>query len=408
MSEGILARLRRHPAYWYVVYALCAVVALAFVAELAHLWQGYQYGSPGTGDFIEYWSAGQLLREGESPYDFVKLYQRQLELGSRHEFPIIMWNPPWLLLWIYPLLLLPFLSAALVWVAVSGSLLLLSATLIWQTLATPPARRLIGIAWLATFAFIPTLLTLRMGQMSSLILLGVAGFLYLASRGRDFGAGMCLALTTIKPHVVYLLWIGVAWWVIKERRWKIVAGGAALLLATLAVLTLLWPGWLSGYRAAFAPEAREGVPLPIHWGTTTLGGILRWGIFTKQEWAQFLPPLLGAAFVLGYLLVKRPVLDWRKSAGPLLLISVPTAAYGWPFDQVVLLVPYLEIIVWIVEGSIVGTVQKALILAGLLLIAAGMVTQNLLAVTDLFFFWVPLALAAVYVAARMVRRRDAG
>src|SRR5215470_9383175 len=147
MSEGILGRLRRHPAYWYTVYGLSALVALVFVAELAHLWQGYEYGSPGTSDFIEYWSAGQLLREGDSPYDFKKLYQRQLQLGSRHEFPIIMWNPPWLLVWIYPLLWLPFLSAALMWVVLSGALLLISATLIWKTLADPATRRMIGIAW---------------------------------------------------------------------------------------------------------------------------------------------------------------------------------------------------------------------------------------------------------------------
>src|SRR5262245_2694716 len=110
MKENLFDRLRRHPAYWYVVGALCVTVLVVLAFQLGRLGEGYAYGSPGTDDFIEYWTAGQLLRAGENPYDFKRLHELQLQLGSPHDFPIIMWNPPWLLVWIYPVLLLDFLT----------------------------------------------------------------------------------------------------------------------------------------------------------------------------------------------------------------------------------------------------------------------------------------------------------
>src|SRR5262245_47032086 len=389
-------RLRRHPAYWYVVGIGWAVVALLLFLETGYLRKNYAYGSPGTDDFIEYWTAGQLLRQGENPYDFRKLYALQQDLGSPHDFPIIMWNPPWLLVWIYPVLWLPFLTSAVVWIAINGLLILLGASLIWKAFC-PLGGKPLGIAWIAASVFIPSLLTLRMGQMSSLILVGLAGFLYFVSRGSDFAAGMCLSLATIKPHVAYLFWIALAVWIVLERRWMVVAGGAALMLSTLGLLTLLWPNWIAGYRAAMAQP-------PLYWGTASMGGILRQLVFTDTPQAQFLPPILGVAGFVAFWLLRRPPVRWKTDLAPLLLISVPTAAYGWAFDQVILLIPYLAIILWLLEEGFLSLKQKLVALAGLVLLAAGMVVQNLNAVPDVYFFWCPWALGAVYLYVWRIRR----
>src|SRR5436190_9745774 len=95
---------------------VCALAMLAW--QLARLGSDYCYGSPGTKDLIEYWSAGQLLRAGESPYDLERLLQAEMQAGYSHHDPIPMYNPPWLLVWIYPLLLLPFSAFALVWLCI--------------------------------------------------------------------------------------------------------------------------------------------------------------------------------------------------------------------------------------------------------------------------------------------------
>jgi hypothetical protein len=418
-------RLRSHPAYWYVIAGLWIPVFILLAFQVGHLEKNYTYGSPGTSDFIEYWTAGKLLRHGENPYDWPKLRELQIDEGLPpdelpYDLPIIMWNPPWLLVWLYPLLLLPFLTAAQVWILVNSILILLASSLIWRTVDSGSQRPL-GIAWVAAALFVPSLLTLRMGQMSSVILLGVAGFLYFASRNRDFLAGMFLTLTTVKPHVVYLVLIAVFCWVVLERRWKIVAGGLATLLPTLAVLTLLWPGWLPAYRAATAQP-------PLYWKTASLGGILRHLVFNEEDeippddkgqageaknpgdsnnrmtdrertlhqFAQFVPPILGCIGAIAFWFLRRPQFDWKAIMGPLLLVSVPTAAYGWAYDQVLLMVPYLTIVYWLLDKASLTPIQKALAVAGLIAIAAGMVTENLYGIPEVFFFWPPLVLAAIY------------
>jgi hypothetical protein len=399
----LFERLRRHPAYWYMVAAAWAVVALVLFFQTGYLRKNYAYGSPGTTDFIEYWSAGQLLRRDENPYDAGKLHDLQLELGLHPPsewpsgLPIIMWNPPWLLVWIYPLLWLPFLTAAQVWIFVNGLLILLGTSLIWLSLNPKKERKPLGFAWVAATLFVPTLLTLRMGQMSGLMLVGVAGFLYFACRNYDFLAGTCLALTTIKPHVVYLVWIAVIGWVILERRWKVVAGGAAALLPTLGILTALWPGWLPAYRTATANA-------PLYWQTASMGGILRLFLLDEAPWGQFLPPLLGCVGLAIYWLKCRPPFQWQSDLGPLLLVSVPTAAYGWAYDQLLLMVPYLTIIFWLLQSGQLTVKHKVVALAGLVLIAAGMVTENLYGISEVFFFWPPCVLGAIYLYVWHARR----
>jgi hypothetical protein len=386
-------RLRGHPAYWYVIASLWIPVFILLAFQVGHLEKNYTYGSPGTSDFIEYWTAGKLLRQGENPYDWPKLRELQIDEGLPpdelpYDLPIIMWNPPWLLVWLYPLLLLPFLTAAQVWILLNSILILLASSLIWRTIDSGSQRPL-GIAWVAAALFVPSLLTLRMGQMSSVILLGVAGFLYFASRNRDFLAGVFLTLTTVKPHVVYLVLIAVFCWVVLERRWKVIAGGAAALVPTLAILTIIWPDWLAGYRIATAQP-------PLYWQTASMGGILRRLIFNEEPFGQFLPAILGSMSIIAYWLLRRPPFDWKVILGPLLLISVPTAAYGWAYDQVLLMVPYLTIVLWLLDKDSFTPIQRALALAGLIAIAGGMVTENLYGIPEVFFFWPPLVLAAIY------------
>jgi len=388
-------RIRSHPAYPYVIRILLIGLVIVLAFQVTRIRATTKNDQPGTTDLVNYWAAGQLLRAGENPYDQNALDQVQLGPGSLH--PTRIWNPPWLLLWIFPFLLLAFPTATTVWFAVNFGIILTCGTILWRIFASPPIRKQVGMAWVATIAFVPALFTLRMGQITTIVLLGTVGFLYFASRDSDFLAGMCLALTTVKPHTVYLVWIAVVWWVIQERRWKTVGGAASLLLPTLVPLTLMWPGWVSGYRANMIANP------PWLLATPTIGGILRLFVFPETPLIQFVPAIVAGLSLLGYLTLKRPALNWKTALSPLLLISTPTAAFGWSFDYIVLLVPYIQIIIWLTGGQAVAIRYKATLVASLLLIAALMVIQNLLKTNDAFFFWMPWALGAAYLYAHAGR-----
>jgi hypothetical protein len=390
--------MRSDPAYRNVVRLLLAAVAIVLMFQVIAMWRKMEFGSPGTDDFIEYWSAGQLLLQGKNPYDLNELYRIQVSLGLPYESPIVMWNPPWLLLWILPLLLLPFKVAALAWLFLNLVLLLSCGTVIWRLLSPAQPSRRIGVALIATTAFVPGLSAIRMGQMSALLLVGVVGFLYGVEKGKPLLAGMFLTLTTIKPHLVYLLWIAVAWWVITERQWKVVVGAGVTTVVSLSALTAISPIWVAAYHRAL------GSP-PLYWASATLGSVLRLLIFKNWPNAQYLPSIVGGLLFVGYLLTKRPRFNWRTAPSPLLLASVATAAYGWTFDQTVLLVPYLQIVAGVVGDELPAKVQrKRRVVAALLSIGAMMLIGNQLKISDFWCFWTPWALGAVYAYAEAAHR----
>jgi hypothetical protein len=305
-----------------------------------------------------------------------------------------MWNPPWLLLWILPLLLVPFKVAVFAWLLLNLLLLLVCGSVVWRLLASARIQHRMPVAWVATMAFVPGLLAIRVGQVSMLLLVGVVGFLSCALENKPFLAGMFLALTTIKPHVLYLLWIAVAWWVITERQWKVALGIGATMAVSLSALTVISPTWLAEYQRALQSP-------PLHWASATMGTILRLLIFKDWPDAQFLPSVVGGLLFVGYLLIKRPRLNWRTALSPLLLASVATAAYGWTFDQIVLLVPYLQIVTGMLGDELQTRVRwKRPVVASLLAIAAIMVIGNRLSINEFFYFWVPWALAAAYAYAQ--------
>ena len=390
--------MRSHPAYPYLVRMLLASLVVVLIFQGIGMWRNMEFGSPGTVDFVQYWSAGQLLLQGKNPYDFDELYRIEVSLGLPDEVPVVMWNPPWLLLWILPLLFLPFKVAALGWLYLNLVLFLSCGTVIWRLLAPTQARRRIEVAWIATLAFFPGLSAIRVGQMPTLVLVGVVGFLYCIVRDKPFLGGMFLVLTTIKPHLVYLLWIAVAWWVITERQWKVAVGAGVTMVVSLGALTAISPMSVAGYQRALESP-------PLYWAPATIGTTLRLLVFRNWPSVYYLPSVVGGLLFVGYLLTRRSRLNWRTALSPLLLGSVATAAYGWSFDHTVLLVPYLQIVAGLPGDELQMRVQqKRLIVAALLSIGAIMVIGNRLRIPDYFFFWTPWALGAVYAYAQAAHR----
>ena len=73
----------------------------------------------GTNDFIEYWSAYQLFLGDKNPYDPVLMLEIQRSLKDSVTTPLMMWNPPWLLFFMAPILSFSFGTAASLWFAMN-------------------------------------------------------------------------------------------------------------------------------------------------------------------------------------------------------------------------------------------------------------------------------------------------
>lgn len=77
------------------------------------------------------------------------------------------------------------------------------------------------------------------------------------------------------------------------------------------------------------------------------------------------------------------------------LASIITMPFGWSYDFVVLLLPLMQILVWLVMKDLVVGERLALIVA---LLATYVVYffQRIATPSELYFFWVPLVIAVIY------------
>ena len=364
---------------------------LALAGGLALLWlrksalYGPGFGFAGSHDFIEYWSAARLLWHGGNPYDPATLLAVERAAGWPEPQPLLMWNPPWTLVLVLPLALLPFGLATVVWLLLRLGLVLGSGVLLWRYFAPGDGRYWIGLALAA--GFVPGLFALQMGQISPWLLAGVVGFLWAERSQRDVLAGGALALLMIKPHIAYLFWLaalGWAWW---SRRRGVLMGWLAALIAASGLVLLFAPDIFTNYLAAAARP-------PLYWATPTLGTWLRLFFGLERRWLQFLPSLVGGlALLVWWFWRRRRLWRWEAVAAPLLLASASTAAFGWSLDQVVLLPAVVDLVGRLRTAP---TARKATVLGVLAAFQCALLVQNLHEVNDVFYIWHPLALAGLF------------
>lgn len=344
-------------------------------------------------DFPAYWSASYLLAHGENFGDPARLFQIEKALTTWPEaYPMLTWNPPWLLTLLIPYTWVSFDRAAWWWLWTNIALVFGSAVVLWQISATKArTRRLAVFAPLIAFAYSPTLAALIAGQVNVIVLAGLTGFLFFSAKQQPGRSGAALALTLVKLHLVYITIPLLLLDALRRRQWRMLAGFFGTLIALNAIVFALRPTFLVEYGATVSGSGL------LDYVTPTAGGILA----LVSGWDGF--KLMGLAILPAALW-----LAWRAHAPETrslvyvtLMASVITAPFGWSYDFVILLVPLMRVIVWLIEGGLSRT--GVVVIVAVLLVADGvMYYQRVTSPGELYFFWVPFAIAALY---GWVRRR---
>lgn len=347
--------------------------------------------SIGRGDFRAYWSAAYLLANSQNFADpDLLLAAEQVHTGWQRDFAVITWNPPWLLALLLPYATVSFTRATWLWLLTN--IVLIYTASVWVWLASSREDKVRRQAWVApliAFVYSPALITLLMGQVSSLVFFGLAAFLYLEAGNRHLLAGASLALPLVKPHLVYITLPVILLRAAVRRQWSLWLGLATTLVGLTLLVFLLRPAFLADYTRTVGGGSL------LTWETPTLGGILAatWGWQGVKLMGVVLLPLAVGLWWRG-----RQALSARTLLDVTLLASVITAPFGWGYDAVVLLIPLLQIVVWLVEGRF-GRGESLGLVAALLLINAVSFYQRSITVNELYYFWLPLAIAAVYLYA---------
>jgi Glycosyltransferase family 87 len=339
-------------------------------------------------DYVEYWAAGRLNLTGGNPYSPAQLLPLQLNAGRTFEVPVMMWNPPFTLALVMPFGAVDYPLSRFLWFLSQTTLVLFCASFIWRFYRGPP--RFQWVAWLIAFSFLPTLFTLKTGQIPGLILLGTVLFLEFTKRRVWWLASLAFLLMAIKPHTIYLVPLAFLFWAVSQRRWTLLAGSGVVMALATGIALLFNPLVLKQYIYAIRHYP------PSYWATPTLGGMLRYFIGIDHVWLQFLPTALGVVWFCFYWSKKRLDWNWPEQMPLLVAVSVLTASYGWTCDYVVLLLVILSIAAELIRRGWDPITRLAVGLY--LVIDAVTIALNLTGGirNDFWFMWLAPALAGWY------------
>ncbi len=206
-------------------------------------------------DYFVFWQAGRTTYlDHSSPYSLENDQRSQLAIIKRLAAPdenqMGFAYPPYALLPLFPVVLLPIDWSAAVWIAFL--LLALSSAFLW---AFPAGPRWVGPTFLF---FYPVFFGLLLGNFAILV---TALLLFLFGRYLpqnqpgpkwQIAAGIILAWLTIKPQFTWPFLVFFGLYGLRRRQWKFLAAAAASFAAFLALSFGLVPNWLTEWPASIA------------------------------------------------------------------------------------------------------------------------------------------------------------
>jgi glycosyl transferase family 87 len=339
-------------------------------------------------DFAEYWAAGRLNAVGTNPYDPAAMLREQARIGWTESSPVMMYNPPWTLALAMPMGAVDFRLGRSIWLPLQLFLTLWCVSRLWILYGGAAERT--PRAWYLALLWSPTLIALRFGQLSPVILLGLVGFLWSVERRRDFTAGAFLALTAVKPQLVALVWVPFILWVLADRKWKVLAGTAACGIASIVTAVSTNPRVFAQYFDLMA-----SAPPTLSFESPNIATVLRVLLRTEGSWPQYVPTFLGAVLVTAMWYRRREGWEWRRQMPGLVLISCLLTSYGgWAFDLVVLLVPIVAL-----AATVVRLPRRSLALiagAVFLLVSSLALAMHTARVPQAAFVWMTPAVAMTW------------
>ena len=294
--------------HWLI---LAVLVVVLIAAESFALYTVFTSRYPGANDFFVRWLGGrELLQHGVNPYDRSVAEMAQQSMFGRLTRPedkdeAYFAYPLYTLYFFWPLSFIPYAWAQAIWLALL-QFMLLACTILAMRLSgwQPPP----WLFWLTVFwgiFFYNGARAIILGQFSILVALALFLALGAIQSRRDGWAGLFLAVTTIKPQMVFLVLVFLLTWALFQRRWRLLASFAISLLLLVATSMLLVPTWPLDFvrnAIAYSDYVAFGTPLEnlLHY-------------LLPARLAVPLTPLLSGLFFL--LLLPGWWLGWREWPG---------------------------------------------------------------------------------------------
>ena len=351
------------------------------------------------GDFFAYWVGSYQLARGESFADSAQLRQIKGVVAPAYNGPVDTWNPPWVMPLFIPLTWLPFEFARLLWLDLSICGLRWCAWSVWRIMAPNSLffYRDFAVLLIVTLFFPATAWLLVIEQISILLLIGLVGFLVF-HENRPILAGFFLFVTTIKPHIVFILLPVLLLELLLRRQYKTLIAFFGM-IALFSIVTF-------GLRPTFLVEYFNKVDSgPIFTLLTPSLPVLLGHALVNPMWrliGVFAAPLIWLAW-----LRVRYDAEWEMTTIVVwgIFASLLLAPYGYGFDFIILLLAWWQLFIWLQAGLLSAGMGRFLLLssAGVTII---FLSFELLQILHVYALWVPIYVCVVYGVVAMNRNSD--
>jgi alpha-1,2-mannosyltransferase len=326
-------------------YLLRLAEALALVSFLSFcvMWLRWQTSAPEisrvSGDFVSFWTAGQLALEGHAADAYRKLphFLQQLALhGDPSWGYLAFFYPPFFLLLCAGFALLGYFPALCLWLATTCAGYVAA---VWALL--PKGLRGGTRLWVLFLGYPAVMINAGFGQngfLSTALLGGAAVWL----DRRPALAGLCLGCLAYKPQLGVIVPLALA----VAGRWRcfFVAGVTVLALAaaaTLACGTDIWPAFLADMADARRHWLEPANPLYLQYLITVFGAVrLHGGPLALAYAAQAVVSIATAFMLLRALRRRSPGARSGRAEVAAIAAAVPFCSpFMLEYDLVILAVP---------------------------------------------------------------------
>jgi hypothetical protein len=285
-----------------VLVLLAAVYALGIYATYTI----FTSRQPGANDFYPRWVGGcALLGEGINPYSEAATLRIQQGMyggpASPDQDQAAFAYPLYSVLFFFPLCAIGnYALVQAIWFWLLLGALVTAVVVSIQIVRWQPQRWLWLVTILWAVGMYHSFRALVLGQLAVLVFLTLVAALWALQHGHDGWAGLFLALTMVKPQMLYLAIPWILLWAAGQRRWRLWAAFGGALATLVAGSMLLLPTWPLDF-------VRQVLAYPAY----TVYGSLTWMIV--QHWLG-----LGRAaevVVLAVLALSTGILAWRLWRG---------------------------------------------------------------------------------------------
>lgn len=274
---------------------LALVLGIIIISGL--YWVNLQFANknPGGNDFlVHYVGARSLIFDGISPYsDQVALRIQTAAYGHpaqgiEHELRVAY--PLYSVFLFAPFSLInDFVIARAIWMTVLEIALVLMAFLTLNLINWKPSLVIQGSILLFSLIWYHAVRGVINGNAVILLALLLTAVFSFIKTGQDELAGLLLAVTTIKPHLVILIIPFILFWSVYHKRWKIIIWFFGSMALLIGMAYLIIPDWIyqniweilqyPGYNPAgsLAAALSEWFPAyekELKWGTAVFMGMI--------------------------------------------------------------------------------------------------------------------------------------